>query len=35
MEFEAATSTAFASIMQDLQSGKINIQDYGLTTDRF
>ena len=35
MEFEAATSTAFASIMQDLQSGEINVQDYGLTTDRF
>jgi hypothetical protein len=35
MEFETATSTAFASIMQDLQSGKINVQDYGLTTDKF
>jgi hypothetical protein len=35
MEFEAATSTAFASIMQDLQSGKINVQDYGITTERF
>ena len=35
MEFEAATNEAFASIMQDLQSGKINVQDYGLTTDRF
>ena len=35
MEFEVATSTAFASIMQDLQSGKINVQDYGITTDRF
>ena len=35
MEFEDATNEAFASIMYDLQLGKINVEQYGITTDRF
>ena len=35
MEFEEATREAFTSIMYDLESGKINVEQYGITTEKF
>ena len=34
-EFEVATQNAFRSIVRDLNSGEINVEEFGITTERY